>query len=681
MYPALRYACPPLLLGIAGWLGLEGGVLPLSRLLGLPLLLIPDGGTVEGAARILGFVLPVLIAFLPGCLGRLGGLRHHAAVYAVACLGGVALGSVELVAVAVLASFALARERSETTAPTSRHVAGDQATASVRSVPMPALFEAGADGLLTIDGDGTILAANPAAERLLGEGLVGRPLERYWPMLRGRPVEFARLAGRVFDTEIQHESSYLRPAEIALGGREGGDGWRGILRVTDTAARRARLDELERLALHDSLTGLPNRKSLHDGLEAALKLSADTGEACAVMLLDLDKFKQVNDNLGHHVGDLLLRAVGPRLRGPLRDTDLVARLGGDEFAILLPAPTTLASAATVAERLVDAINEPFMIDGMRLELGVSIGIAVCPDHGDDQETLLQNADIAMYKAKRDRLGYSVFDSERHSEGSRRLVLQRQLRDAINDEAIKIALQPKMRAGTDQVSGAEVSVRWHHAMGVLAPEVFVPTAEQTGLIQPLTLTVLNRALDVQRRWRLDGHDLPLSINLSPKWLQDRTFPKILGLLLRNWNGRAERLTLEVPEHAIVGDPGTALYILQALADMGVSLSLDGFGTGHSSLPMLQRLPIHELKIASSFVNSITSDKNAAVVVRSIVQLAHGLGLRVVGEGVASDDVAAWLVGLGCDELQGDLIGGVVEPEAFYARHLGAPMLGSKMPLDA
>ena len=675
MYSALRFACPTLLLGIAGWLGLEGGALPSSRLLGLPLLFMPGDGTVESTMRTLGFVLPVLIASLPGCSAA---FRHHAAIYVVACLGGVALGSVELVAVAILASLAVTRERSRA-ASSSQHSLTDRPS---HFGSMPALFEAGADGLLTIDGDGTILAANPAAARLLGEGLVGRPLERYWPMLRGRPADLARLVGRVFETEIQHESSYLRPAEISLGGQEGGDGWRGILRVSDAAARRARLDELERLALHDGLTGLPNRKSLHDALEAALKTSADTGEACAVMLLDLDKFKQVNDDLGHHVGDLLLQAVGPRLRGPLRDTDLVARLGAGRFAILLPAPMTLAGAATVAERLVEAINEPFMIDGMRLELGVSVGIAVCPDHGDDRETLLQNADVAMDRAKRDRLGYSVFDSERHGEGSRRRTLQRELRDAINGDAIKIALQPKMRAGTDRVSGAEVSVRWHHPMGVLSPEVFVPTAEQTGLIQPLTLAVLNQALDTQRRWRLDGHDLPLAINLSPKWLQDRTFPKILGLLLRNWNGRAERLTLEVPEHAVARDPDTALYILQALADMGVSLSLDGFGTGHSSLPMLQRLPIHELKIAPSFVNSITSDKNAAVVVRSIVQLAHGLGLRVVGEGVASDEVAAWLVGLGCDELQGELVGGTVEPEIFYARHLGASTVGGEgVPLDA
>ncbi|MCB1882962.1 MAG: EAL domain-containing protein [Geminicoccaceae bacterium] len=649
-----------LIVALAAGLALGLVPVPLSRLLGLPLLdLDIKNPTLAAVFRFLGIVAPLRLA---APLGTIRGIPRFATRSLLLVVLSAVTGRVELALILVALPFLRRIMALKKVRPRRKPQDGAVHEACARR-----LIEEGGDALLYVRTDGTIDAANGVARVMLRTDPVGRPLAHYLPLLREPDASLAALAGQVIEAEFQEESTKLRPAEIAFGRGERDGGWQGLVRITDIAARQGRTAELERLALHDTLTGLPNRKQLQDRLDTARRRAVERGEPFVILMLDLDKFKQVNDTFGHHVGDLLLQAVAPRLREPLRQADLLARLGGDEFAVLLT-DTTLPMAASIAERLVEAIHKPFTVEAMRLELGVSIGVAGCPKHGNDPDTLLQSADFAMYKAKREGLGFCVFDSGQSDAGSQRLLLQRQLKEAIEDNRMAIVVQPKVHGGTWQVSGGEVLVRWQRPEGGrVEPAEFLPVAEQTGLIQPLTLSVLNQTLEGQRDWRLRGFDLPLSINVSSKWLYDETFPKIIRLFLRNWSGRADRLTLEFPESAIMMDPGRTLKLLQELAEQNVSLSLDDFGTGHSSLPLLQRLPIQELKIDRSFVAGMGQDKNAAIVVRSIVKMAHGLGLRVVAKGVTNRVTAEWLGGLGCDELQGFFFGEPIDPEAFIQKY--------------
>ena len=348
-------------------------------------------------------------------------------------------------------------------------------------------------------------------------------------------------------------------------------------------------------------------------------------EPFAVLLLDLDRFKQVNDELGHQIGDRLLQAVGPRLAKVLRKSDTLARFGGDEFAVLLPPPVDIETAAGMAERLIESMQSPFVIDGLSLDIGVSIGAAMHPEHGADLDSLIHNADVAMYEAKRERLGYSIFNAQQAQGSARRLALQRDLRPAIDGGDMQVLFQPKVAVAGWQVTGAEALLRWNHPLeGTLQPDDFLPIAEHTGLILPLTLKVVNDCLAAQRAWRIAGTSITVSINISAKWLRDREFPQILRLLLRNWQGRPEQLMLEIPENAVMLDPEGTLEALDAISSLGVGVALDHFGTGYSSLPMLQRLPITALKIDRTFVGDLFAERSANVVVRSVIKLAHGLG---------------------------------------------------------
>lgn len=534
-----------------------------------------------------------------------------------------------------------------------------------RGQALASLLAANAEAMLVVEAGGTIALANPAAETLLGTDLAGRPLSRYLPALRLD-------AGETRPQEIQAraESGKPFPAEVAASPVGTAAPGAFLLRIADIGARATRLAELERLALHDALTGLPNRTLLLDRLDQALRAGRRDGAALALMLLDLDRFKQVNDTLGHQVGDKVLQAVAPRLAEPLRQSDTLARLGGDEFCILLPSADDAEDACRVAERLVDVLARPFVIDGMTLELGVSIGLALHPEHGADAASLLEHADAAMYRAKRDRLGFHVYKRGAATDDSR-TGLRADLRRALDAGGLALLYQPKIDARTGAVAGLEALVRWPHPeRGLLAPDEFLPIAEQTGLVLPLTLWVLGMCLRDQQRWRHQGHDLPVAVNISAKWLRDAQFPGILRLLMRQMDGRPDRLILEITESGLMSDPERAAGVLSELAALGCRVSLDDFGTGQSSLPWLQRLALHEIKIDRSIVAAMAHDRGTAIVVRSIVRLAHGLGLRTVGEGVETEAVAESLVALGCDELQGYLFGHPV-PMAEMSERLSAP----------
>ncbi len=415
-------------------------------------------------------------------------------------------------------------------------------------------------------------------------------------------------------------------------------------------------------ALHDGLTGLPNRTLLHDRTAQALRAADRELLPAALLLLDLDRFKEVNDTLGHHHGDLLLAQVGRRLRATLRGVDTVARLGGDEFAVLLPRIETAEGAVAVARKLLAAFDEPFLLDGLTLDVEASIGMALYPDHAGDPDELLQHADIAMYAAKETHAGFVLFDPALDQHSPRKLALLGELRRAIEQQQLVLHYQPKVDAHTGEVLGVEALVRWQHPThGLLPPDEFIPLAERTGLIAPLTHDVLDQALRQCQAWQRAGHELPVAVNISARRLLDLAFPDEVAGLLARWEVPARLLVVEITESTIMADPAHALEILGRLNQMGVQVSIDDFGTGYSSMAYLKTLPVHELKVDRSFVSHMTSNASDAVIVRSTVDLGRNLGLRVVAEGV--EDPATWqqLDALGCDAIQGYHVSRPVPPD--------------------
>jgi diguanylate cyclase (GGDEF)-like protein len=409
----------------------------------------------------------------------------------------------------------------------------------------------------------------------------------------------------------------------------------------------------EHQALHDALTGLPNRELFRDRIDQAIRASRRSGEPAGVMIMDLDHFKEINDTLGHHHGDLLLQEVSRRLMATLRDSDTVARLGGDEFGVLLPRVVTSHDATAVAQQLLVALREPFVLEGMRLEIDASVGIALHPVHGEDVEMLNQRADIAMYSAKQSGRGYAIFEPELDRHSPRRLALAGGLRSAINKGEITLYYQPKADLRTGQIVGVEALARWDHPeFGIVGPSEFVPIAEQTGLITPLTSHVLDVALRQIRAWSDSGlEELSIAVNLSARSFLDTQLAVEIPRLLARWDVKASQLELEITESMLMTDPARAEATLARLSQIGLTLSVDDFGTGYSSLANLKRLPVDVIKIDKSFVMEMAVDASDAAIVRSTIDLAHNLGLRVVAEGVESEDAWRHLEALGCDYAQG------------------------------
>ena len=405
-------------------------------------------------------------------------------------------------------------------------------------------------------------------------------------------------------------------------------------------------------ALHDALTGLPNRELFRDRIDQAVNASRRSGETAVVMIMDLDHFKEINDTLGHHMGDLLLQEVSGRIDNALRESDTVARLGGDEFGVLLPRVDNPGDAATVAQNLLAVLREPFVLEGMRLEIDASVGLALHPLHGEDNETLQQRADIAMYSAKQSGRGFAIFEPELDRHSPRRLALAGGMRQAINEGQIQLYYQPKADLRTGRIMGAEALARWDHPeFGIVGPSEFVPIAEQTGLITPLTSFVLDAAISQVRKWKDAGLELSIAVNLSARSFLDTQLAVEIPRLLAKWNVEAELLELEITESMLMTDPARAEATLTRLSRIGLTLSVDDFGTGYSSLANLKRLPVDVIKIDKSFVMEMAVDASDAAIVRSTIDLAHNLGLRVVAEGVESEDAWRHLETLGCDFAQG------------------------------
>ena len=448
---------------------------------------------------------------------------------------------------------------------------------------------------------------------------------------------------------------------------------------------RAQLDQQRNKAvhdaLHDALTGLPNRTLLADRFEQALRADRRTSSTTALLLIDLDRFKEVNDTLGHHVGDQLLAQIGPRLAGALRGADTVARLGGDEFAVLLPDVDGLAGAMDVAARLRAALAEAFKVEDVELDIDASIGVVISGVHGDDAQTLLQRADIAMYVAKQQKQGVVVYDPENDDHTPERLSLLGQLRRGIERGELFLQYQPKIDLKTREVVGVEALVRWQHPdRGMIPPNDFIPLAEHTGLIGPLTLSVLNMALAQAKVWADGGHPIPVAVNISARNLSDDEFAsKVKGVLAKHAVAPG-LLEVEVTESAVMLEPEKAARILNELHAMGVRIAIDDFGAGYTSLAQLKNLPISELKIDKSFILTMHSNADDAMIVKSMIDLGHSLNMKVVAEGIETAYALNTLAGLQCDIGQGYHLCRPALPEAlmqWHSQHADDPRLQISM----
>jgi len=425
-----------------------------------------------------------------------------------------------------------------------------------------------------------------------------------------------------------------------------------ILRRVTIRVRR-QMEEIEHRALYDQLTGLPNRTLFRDRLQQLILVARRERSAAAVMLVDVNRFKEINDALGHDVGDVLLQSLGERLRGEMRASETLARLGGDEFGVLCMA--TPEEAEHVAERLHTALHAAFVVEGIPLEVGVSIGIAAHPAHGEDADTLLRHADVAMYLAKEIHLDTAVYNAEQDVNDAARLALAGELRRAIEGEELVLHYQPKAELDTGRITGVEALVRWQHPeRGFIPPNDFVPIAERTGLIKPLSRYVLAAALRQCGKWRAGGLDLRVSVNLTIPDLLDLELPDLIGRLIREENVRPDQLELEITESTILSDPFRVSQVLTRLNEMGFRLAIDDFGTGYSSLAYLRRLPVQTIKIDRSFVIDMCESPSDATIVRSTIDLGRNLGLEIVAEGVETQEAWDALQTQGCTLAQGYLI---------------------------
>ena len=435
---------------------------------------------------------------------------------------------------------------------------------------------------------------------------------------------------------------------------------------------RAQVAATEQIALHDGLTHLPNRVLFHDRAGHAIHGAARSGNKLAIMLLDLDRFKEINDTLGHEKGDQFLVEVASRLQLSLRSSDTIARLGGDEFGLVIPVVDT-GDAQRVAHRLLGELEQPFIVGDLSLRARGSVGIALYPDDGSDTETLLRKADVAMYAGKQVHLPV-LYSPEHDHYSPERLLLIGELKRAIEQDELVVHYQPVVDVAYGNVKGFEALVRWQHPeRGLVSPAQFVVFAEQTGLMELLTEAVLRIALPQCAAWRRDGHDVYVAVNISGRDLGDRGFPARVASLLADAGLDAEALELEITEDTLLADPVRTLTVLDNLREVGVRLSVDDFGAGRTSLHYLRKLRVDALKIDRSFVLDLLGDADNQAIVRSTVELAHRLGLTVVAEAVETADTLELLAGYGCDLAQGHLFSRPVPAEELS---LGDLSFGSR-----
>jgi diguanylate cyclase (GGDEF)-like protein/PAS domain S-box-containing protein len=529
------------------------------------------------------------------------------------------------------------------------------------------LIERSSDIITVIDPDGTILYESPSVERLLGHTpgeLIGTKLQQHI-----HPDDVAPVMA-----ELERPTrDIVQSVEFRFSER--GGGWRSleasvnhlvdnpdvggiVLNCRDITARKQDEATIRNLAYFDALTGLPNRMLFNDRIAQALAHSRRRGaRSLSIMFLDLDRFKTINDTLGHGAGDELLRTAAARFSSVLRQEDTVARLGGDEFLFLLPGVDDVENAARVAEKILDVFSSPFKVLDHQLHATASIGISIFPHDGSDAETLIRNADTALYRAKEGgRNRFQLYAPAMNVAALKRLVLENSLRHAIDRNELLLHYQPLVALGNGDPMGVEALVRWKNPeLGLVSPADFIPMAEETGLIAPMTRWILRSACAQMKAWQRAGLDLQtMSVNVSARGFNDCNLPLLIGEVLQSTDLEGRYLSVEITESVMMENAEATIHTLQQLKKLGVKISIDDFGTGYSSLSYLKRLPIDTLKIDQSFVRDIPTDGDDAAIAILIIAMAHSLNLSVVAEGVETREQMAFLQSKSCDFMQGYLV---------------------------
>ena len=568
-------------------------------------------------------------------------------------------------------------------------LAASQAQLTQAEEKYRAIFQNAIIGIFQSTLDGRFLSANPALARMLGydspEQLIAE-VSNIGRQLFCNPIrmqEFELLIQRTGLAEnaqaevlCKDGSKRWMMANVRL--VQGADGlplFEGT--VEDITDRKAAEEQVVTLAYYDPLTGLPNRALFNDRLFTTLARARRRGEAVAVMFIDIDRFKTINDSLGHSAGDLLLKDTAKRLQTISREQDTLARLGGDEFVLVLNGVKDVADVAVTADRLLKRIHEEMIINHQSLSVTCSIGISIFPDHGIDGETLLKNADAAMYRAKDNgRNGFQLFTQDMHTRAVERLAMQNDLRCAMQNHELSLAYQPQVDLTTGDIVGAEALLRWRHAkLGLISPATFIPIAENTGLIIPLGEWVLTTACRQARDWLEQGFSLKVAVNVSAFQLRREEFVRSVETALSHTGLPAEGLELELTESILISDAEVVLSKLRELRNMGVTLAIDDFGTGYSNLSYLRRFPMSKLKIDRSFVQGVASNSDDAVITTTIIKMAQSLKLIAIAEGVETEEQFRFLKQQGCNQVQGFYCGKPAEASQFMAHAKGRSRRGA------
>ncbi len=530
-----------------------------------------------------------------------------------------------------------------------------------------AILTGGPEAIIAVNRDNDITALNPAAEKLFGRraaDTIGHPVTDL--ISDGLPHDDDDSSGPLEGVGKRPGGDTfplgVSAAELTIDGQH----YRiGLL--WDISVRHDREVELHHQATHDPLTGLGNRAFLEQNSDDILQ-----GEApAALLLLELDRLREVNDSLGHQTGDLMLQCISERLKGALPPSCILTRLDGAQFAALLP-NTSEDEAYKLAGGIVRAVRTPFEIYGLSLQAELMVGIAMYPEHATEITDLIGKGDVALYLARKSRKTVATYKSELDLNSARHLALKGELQRAVEEDHLVLYYQPKILASTNRIAGVEALVRWQHpTQGLVFPDDFIPLAEHTGLIRSITRWVLRAAFRQSAEWEKAGIILPISVNVSARNLQEEDLPETIACYLKEFGVPPERLTLEVTETMLIENPERALEVATLLTDQGIRISIDDFGTGYSSLNYLRKLPAKELKIDKSFVMRMDEEEGDAVIVRSIIDLAHNLGLKATAEGVETGAVWSRLQSLGCDTGQG----------YFFARPIPVEVLAEWMRTSA
>jgi diguanylate cyclase (GGDEF)-like protein/PAS domain S-box-containing protein len=566
----------------------------------------------------------------------------------------------------------------------TRHRAAEQAARDSEE-RLRKFADASHAGIVFHEG-GVITDCNEAIVKLTGyshEQLVGSPILDYVaPERRPEAEENVRRAyERAYESEIVARDGSRIPVELE--GRTmpyKGKVYR-LSVVRDIRRRKANQARIDFLAHHDLLTGLPNRALLHDRLEFILTAARRRGTQAAVLFIDLDNFKTVNDSLGHVAGDTLLRIIAARIPAVLRREDVVSRHGGDEFLVVLPEIEGENGPVPVAEKLLAAIAEPMVLEGQSISVSPSIGISVFPRDGEDADALIKNADAAMYLAKeRGRSNYQFFNHRLAEAAYRALTLEARLREAIREQAFELYYQPQVRVDSGELVGVEALIRWPHAGGWMEPNEFIPVAEQRGLIRTLGAWVLRRACEQARAWQRAGLAIvPVAVNLSAVQFRQKNLPGEVERVLAETGLEPRYLAFELTESMLMQDTAEIARTLQGLRSLGVQLAIDDFGTGHSSLMHLKSFAIDKLKIDRTFVRDIPADPDDVAITAAIIDLARNMGITSIAEGVERQDQLEFLRSRGCEEAQGYLFAPAMDAAAMarwlQARPRMAPVTGA------